>query len=85
MQRAKGAGLWPAAREFASVAGGGFMYGGIPASAAPPFECVAIDDIGTLGAHYSPRYDYDRSHETSLPRLSGMWRWHDGEGTEFYQ
>ena len=105
MQRANGAGLWPTAREVASIADGGLMYGGFSASAAPPFECVGIDDNGfgrdypshTVSKEatatpkkipgYSPGYGSSefQGFGTTRPLLSGMWRWHDGEGTEFYQ
>ena len=85
MHREYGAGLWPGAREHASVANGGLMYGGKAASAAPPFECLGVDSPLDSASELENRQRRLGVVARGEPSLSGMWRWRDDVGTAFYQ
>eukprot|EP01043_Picozoa_sp_COSAG02_P073779 COSAG02_NODE_14491_length_1266_cov_3.392459_1_plen_88_part_00 len=67
----EGAGVWPQARQSASIASGGFMYGGMAGGSGS--ECLLKEDslLGGGGGGIG------------VPLLSGLWRWEDDVGNMF--
>lgn len=70
------AGSWPAPRESASLAGGGWMFGG---NSAIRSDHGSRECVGNTSLHAK------QSPARSSALLSGLWRWQDNAGSVFYQ